>query len=219
MAAPGCASPVELCAIRATRLNADGTPADGPDNVVIPQDPISLQWTPNIREGDEHELIGGCGGCVIASKTDEDTLRRIDIEIQMGRLIPAVMEMLIDATVIEDTDGPLGFKYGAKRPCGTPQNRVMLEAWSKRWTEDDEQDPDWPWWHFLFSSVASVPAQQSLQSDFGPVTINGKTRVNSSWGFGPYFDAPVSLGTDHMAVWATDEELPTASCDYSTIAT
>lgn len=214
-----CASTVEICAVRATRLAADGTVDIHPDNVYVVQDVIQLQFTPNIREGQEREMLGGCGGCVIASKTDEDSLRRFDLELQDGRLEPGLAEMLFGGTVIEDTNGPLGFLYGEKRDCGTPQPRVAFEAWSKRWTVDDEQDPIWPWWHWIWPSVAWVPGQNTLQADFGPVVAAGKTRANTAWGFGPYGDQPADVGANQIGVWASRADLPTATCDYSTIAT
>lgn len=214
-----CASTVEICAVRATRLASDGTVDIHIDNSYIVSDVIQLQFTPNIREGQDRELLGGCGGCVIASKTDEDTLRRFDLQLDAGRLEPGLVEMLIGATVIEDTNGPLGFLYGAKQDCGTPQSRVAFEAWSKRWTVDDEQDPVWPWWHWIWPSVAFVPGQNTLQADFGPVVLTGKSRANTAWGFGPYGDQPASVGANQIAVWASQEDLPVGTCDYETVAT
>ena len=36
-------------------------------------------------------------------------------------------------------------------------------------TADDEQVPTYPWWHWLWPSVAWVPGQNTLQADFGPM--------------------------------------------------
>lgn len=211
-----CASTVEICAVRATRLDTDGTVAPGPDNVYVVQDVIQLQFTPNIREGDEREMPGGCG-CVIAQKSDDDQLRRFDLQLDAGRLEPGLIEMLAGGTVIEGTDGPLGVLVGTKRACGTPAPRVALEAWSHRWTEDDENDPVYPWWHWVWPSSAWVLGQNTLQADFGPVVLTGKSRANSSWGFGPYGDQPADVEANQMGVWASASDLPTGTCDYSTI--
>jgi hypothetical protein len=214
-----CASTVEICAVRATRLASDGTVDIHFDNVYVVSDVIQLQFTPNIREGQDRELLGGCGGCVIASKSDEDSLRRFDLQLDAGRLEPGLVEMLIGATVIENTNGPLGFRYGAKQDCGTPRARVAFEAWSKRWTVDDEQDPIWPWWHWLWPSVAWVPGQNTLQADFGPIVLTGKSRANTAWGDGPFGDQPANIEADQVMVWAEDGALPVGTCDYSTVAT
>lgn len=213
-----CASTVEICAIRATRLASDGSVSPTEDNVYIPKDIIQLQFTANNREGDHREMIGGCGGCVIAQKDDDDSFTRMDLELQAGRFEPGLMEMLLGATLVDSTNGPLGFMYGAKRQCGTPQPRVQFEAWSKRWTEDDEQDPVWPWWHHVFSSVSWVLGQNTLQADFGPVVMTGKTRANTSWGFGPYGDQPADMAGNHWFPFADPADtVPAGTCDYSTI--
>jgi hypothetical protein len=58
-----------------------------------------------------------------------------------------------------------------------------------------------------------------LQADFGPVVLTGKSRANTAWGFGPYGDQPASVGANQIAVWASQEDLPAGTCDYSTVAT
>jgi hypothetical protein len=83
-----CASTVEICAVRATRLDSLGNPAQPPKNVYIVQDVIQLQMTPNIINGADHDLLGGCGGCIIAKKTDDDQFRRYDLQLDAGRLEP-----------------------------------------------------------------------------------------------------------------------------------
>jgi hypothetical protein len=214
-----CASTVEICAVRATRLASDGTVDIHFDNSYVVQDVIQFQMTPNVNAGAERQLLGGCGGCIIAQKTDEDNFLRYDLQLDAGRLEPGLMEMLLGATVIEDTNGPIGFLSGNKLACGTPRSRVAFEAWSKRWTVDDEQDPDFPWWHWVFPSTAWVEGQNTLQADFGPVVLTGKSRVNSAWGEGPYGDEPHDIGVFQRGVWASALDLPTGTCDYQTVAT
>lgn len=212
-----CASTVDLCAVRATRLASDGTVDPNEDNSYVVSDVIQLQVNSNTREGEDRELIGGCGGCPIATKTDDDQFRRFDLELQNGRLEPGLLEMLTGATVINGTDGPLGVQLGEKTQCGTTRARVAFEAWSKRWTEDDEQDPIYPWWHFIFPSVLWVLGQNTLSADFGPITLTGKTRTNSAWGEGPYGDMLAAIGGAQLAIEAYAGDPPTGTCNYSTV--
>lgn len=214
-----CTTIVEICAARATRLASDGSVDPDPDNSYVLRDMVQLQYTANIREGDEREMLGGCGGCIIAQKTDEDNFRRFDIELQLGRFEPGLLEMLLGGVVVEGTSGAIGFLYGAKRACGTPQPRVAFEAWAKNWTEDDEQDDLYPWVHLVWPSSAWSLGQNTLSADFGPITVNAKTRVNSQWGFGPYGDAPADVGVQQIGIWGYPTDLPQATCDYQTIGT
>jgi hypothetical protein len=209
-----CASTVDICALRATRLNDDGTPADPPNNVYVVQDLIQLQFTPNIKEGTVRELVGGCGGCDLAYKEDEDVFQRFDLELQAARLEPGLLEMLLGTAVIQDSTDLIGAHLGVKISCGTPRARVALEAWSTRWLPTDEPDPVYPHIHWLWVSTAWTLGQNTLQADFGPVVLSGKSRANSAWSIGPYGDQPeAALG--QAMFWFDAGELPTATCDYS----
>lgn len=216
MALEDCASTVEICALRATRLDADGTPADAPNNVYVVNDIIQLQFTPNVREGETREMRGGCS-CTIARKEEEDEFVRFDLELQAGRIEPGLMEMLLGTSVIASTDGPLGFWWPQKLPCGEARPRVAIEAWSKRWLDTDEQDEVYPWIRWLWTSTAWVPGQNTLQADFGPIVLTGKSRVNTAWGLGPYGDQPEAAEGHGGAWFDTAPTVPAATCDYSDV--
>ena len=61
--------------------------------------------------------------------------------------------------------------------------------------------------------------QNTLHADFGPIVLTGTSRVNTAWGYGPYFDQPFDMEGDQYAVYADDTPIPTGSCDYGTITT
>lgn len=212
-----CATPVEICALRATRLDDTGAPAQPPNNVYVVRDIIQLQFTPNIIEGTERELAGGCGGCIIAQKTDEDQFRRFDLELQAGRWEPGLLEILTGAAAIVDTDGLIGGHWPVKTACGVAPQRVAVEAWAKRWLDTDEQDPVFPWIHYLWTSTRWVLGQNTSQADFSPTVLTGKTRVNNQWGLGPYGDQP-EAADGHGLWWFDAGDLPSADCDYSDVA-
>jgi hypothetical protein len=211
-----CASTVEICAVRATRLDSDGTPAAGPNNVYIVNDILQLQVRANVREGEEREMRGGCG-CVIASKSEEDELRRFDLQLDGGRLEPGLLEMLTGAAAILDSTDVIGAHVGKKLACGTTRPTVAFEAWTKRWTSDDEQDPVFPWWHWLWPRTAWALGDNTLQADFGPVIVTGKSRANTAWGAGPYGDMPEANDGSQLSFWADAGDLPVGTCEYSSV--
>lgn len=211
-----CASTVEICAVRATRLDADGTPAAAPNNVYIVQDVIQLQFNPNITQGQTRTMAGGCG-CDIATKDEDDTFVRFDLELQAGRIEPGLLEMLLGTAVIADSTDLIGAHFPTKLACGEAPTRVALEAWSKRWLPTDEQDPVYPWIHWLWTATAWTLGQNTLQGDFGPIVLTGKSRANSSWGTGPYGDQP-EAATGHGMFWFDAGDLPAATCDYSDVS-
>lgn len=219
MATIACATPVEFCAARITRLNSDGTvDYSTEDNVYVITELVTLGANANVREGEDRELPGGCG-CLIASKSDDDEIRRYDLELTMGRFEFGALEMLTGGTVIQGTDGPEGFQGGAKRACGVPQARVAFEGWSKRWTSDNEQDPIHPWFHWVYPYVKWVLGNNTIGADFSPTVVNGKATANTSWGYGPYGEQPADIGANPQGVYLWDGDLPEGICDYSTIET
>ena len=212
-----CASTVDLCAVRVTRLDDDGSPAAAPNNVYVVQDLIQLQFTENWKEGTLRELVGGCGGCNIASREDDDVFQRYDLEVQFGRVEPGLEEMLVGTAVIQDSTNLIGAHGGVKLACGTPRPRVAFEGWSHRWLSTDEVDPTYPWWHWLWVSTAWTKGQNTLSADFSTIVFAGKSRANSAWGVGPHGDQP-EAAIGHSLYWADAGALPTATCDYSDVA-
>lgn len=211
-----CASTVEICAVRATRLDTDGSPAAGPNNVYIVSDILQLQVNPNIREGEDREMRGGCG-CVIASKSEDDEVRRFDLQLDAGRLEPGLLEILGLGSAILDSTDVIGAHIAKKRTCGVPQPAVAFEAWTKRWTADDEQDPLFPWWHWLWPRSTWALGQNTLQAEFGPVVAVGKSKANTAWGLGPYDDMPEANDGSQLSFWADANDLPVGTCDYSSV--
>lgn len=211
-----CASTVQICAIRATRLDDTGAPSSDTNNVYVVNDVLQLQFNPNIREGETREMRGGCG-CNIATFDEEDEFRRFDLQLDAGRIEPGLLEMMLGTAVILDSTNLIGFHFPTKLACGVARPRVALEAWSKRWLDTDEQDSVYPWIHWLWTSTAWTLGQNTLQADFGPIVLTGKSRANSAWDVGPYGDQP-EAATGHGLAWFDSGDLPTATCDYSHVA-
>lgn len=212
-----CATPVEICALRATRLDDTGAPAEPPKNVYVVRDIIQLQYTPNWIDGAERELLGGCGGCIIAQKTDEDQFRRFDLELQAGRWEPGLLEILTGSAVIASGADLVGGHWPVKEGCGVEPQRVAIEMWAKRWLDTEEQDPIYPWIHYLWTSVRWRLGQNTAQADFSPTVLTGKSRANSAWGHGPFPGQP-EAASGHGLWWFDQGDLPVATCDYSSVA-
>jgi hypothetical protein len=214
-----CASVIDICALRATRLHADGSPAEEPNNVYIVNDLLQVQVTENNEQGQSRVMNGGCGGCEIARRDEPDKFIRYDLEIQAGRWEPGLIEMLTGRAAIVDTGGNiLGVHGPRKLACGEAPALAAIETWSTRYLSTDEQDPVYPWFRMLFVASTWVLGQQTLQSDFSPFVLTGKTKVNSSWGIGPYGDQIEAIGAgEHSMTWLDSGTLPAATCDYSDV--
>lgn len=216
-----CAIPLHVCRFRVTRLNADGTVAAGPDNSYVSDDLITVQMNPNILQGLETDLVGGCG-CIVATRKDPDRLKRFDFVVNSGALEPALLEMLIGADIIEDTSTspvPIGVWYPDQRDCSFVPTSVAVEFWADAWV-DDAPDVDWPYIHFLFPRTSWQMGSMQLGNDFAQTVVNGFSRSNASWGDGPYGDQPevIPVGAPG-GFWYSQAAQPTSACGYATTTT
>lgn len=216
-----CAIPLHVCRFRVTRLNADGSVAAGPDNSYVSDDLITVQMNPNVVAGQETDLIGGCG-CIVATRKDPDRLKRFDFVINSGALEPALLEMMIGATVIEDASTspvPIGVWYPDQIDCAFEPSAVAVEFWADAWV-NDAPDSDWPYIHFLFPRTYWQMGNLQLGNDFSQPVVNGFSRSNAEWGEGPYGDQPEAIPTGVPGgFWYDQAAQPTAECGYQTTAT
>jgi hypothetical protein len=106
-----CPTIVNLCAVRATLLDDDGSVLGTTDNVYVDDKPVSLQFTPEVETGDERTQKSGCG-CVIATQKDPDVLKRFTLEFVDGTLSPGLAAFLLGQDLILGDGGdPIGVNF------------------------------------------------------------------------------------------------------------
>ena len=218
MAAP-CGVALGLCAMRLTRLESTGCMSASPNNTFVSTTLISLNLTPVVEAGADTTLTGGCD-CTVASYRGVDKLKRFEFEITNPKLSPAMYEMMLGGTLIEDGATPVGTIWPTELDCGDAQPAVALEFWVKHWN-GDAQDATYPWIHHVYPQTLWQIGQQQFQNDFAQPTLNGFSRKNDCWGDGPYGDGPeaefggtVDISTGGFYYTPTDPPADTA-CDYS----
>lgn len=217
-----CATPLHVCRFRVTRLNTDGSPAAGPNNVYVSDNLVSVGISPNIEVGQESSLIGGCG-CIVVTRKDPDRLKRFDFQINASALEPAMLEMMLGADLINDTSDlpvPIGVWYPEQLGCdATPPPPVCVEFWADAWV-DDAQDPDWPYVHFIYPRTFWQMGELPLGNEFTQTVVNGFSRTNSLWGTGIHGDLPEAVPAGAPGGWFYDAAVPpSAECGYQTVTT
>lgn len=211
-----CDASIHLCRVRVTRLDTLGSPTPGPNNVYVSDNPIMLSVRPQVVAGVDRDLVGGCD-CIINSYRGPDKLKRYELELTMGRLEWALIEMLTGADAITLGAGGTigGVWWPSQITCGSAeQPNVALEAWSDAWEDDHQESAPIQYYHWLWPSTRWQIADHTLQNDFLTPVLTGFTRSNVNWGMGIYGDQPESAGP-LGGVWQTDR-IPTAACDYQT---
>lgn len=210
-----CLASIHLCRIRVTRLDALGNPAAGPDNLYVSDKPISIGVTPVVSQGSDSELRGGCD-CLIATRKGNDLLKRFTLQLDLGVLEPALLEMLLGGTAHTVGGDVRGVSWPSGIACGDVQQpNVAIEGWQDAW-EDDHQYDVLPYVHWVWPSVRWQIGNFNLQNDFNQPQLNGETRANPLWG-DPYADLGFNIGA--LGGFAfTSVAPPAAQCAYQTAA-
>ena len=123
------ASPhLKLVAIRATRLNADCTYALGANNVVITAAAVRMAITTDIEAGDEITARNG-DGVQCLSIRDPDSLKRLNIEMELCVRDPELVELLTGSPLVLDAAGDT---VGGVRQSGTIDHPgAFVEIWTR----------------------------------------------------------------------------------------
>lgn len=213
-----CLAAIHLCRVRATRLNANGTPAAGPNNVYVSDKPIQLGVTPVIEAGQDKTLIGGCD-CIVAEYRGYDKLKRFDFTLDLAVLEIGLLEMLLGSTLITNgtSADPIGQWWSENAfDCSTPaQPNVALEGWQTGWQQGGP-DAVWPYIHWVWPSTFWQIAPHTLQNDFLQPQVTGFSRSNAAWGEGIYGEQPEA--SPGLGGFFYSTTIPTAACGYQSHA-
>lgn len=211
-----CLAAIHLCRVRATRLNANGTPMAGPNNVYVSDKPIQLGVTPVIEAGQDKTLVGGCD-CIVAEYRGTDKLKRFDFTLDLAVLEIGLLEMLLGSDVILDTGVPIGqwWSEQAFQCSSAVQPNVALEGWQTGWATGGP-DVTWPYIHWVWPSTFWQIGAHTLQNDFLQPQVTGFSRSNSAWGTGIYGDQPEAAGS--LGGFFYSATIPAASCGYQSHA-
>lgn len=217
---PVCPAAIHLCAIRVTRLDQLGNPLPGPNNFYVSANPIQVVVKPTIEAGADKTLVGGCD-CIIASYRGFDKLKRFELELDMGKIEPGLMEMLTGAAAILDhTSGtaagtPIGLWWPSQLSCTSPiQPNVAFEGWQDMWLDDAQMAVPYKYIHWIWPSTHWQISDATLANDFAQPKMMGYTRSNTQWQLGPYHDLPEAC--QPQGGFFYDNNRPVASCAYQT---
>lgn len=211
-----CDAAIHLCRVRVTRLDSTGSPVAGPNNVYVTDASIQLSVKPQIQAGEDKVLVGGCD-CIIASYRGYDKLKRFDLELDLGKIQPGLIEMLTGSTAILDGVDPIGVWWPNDLTCdGTIQPNVCIEGWQTLWTDDHPEASPHQYVHWIWPSSFWQISDHTLQNDFLQPKLTGFTRANPNWGLGIFGEQPEAAGD--LGGFFYVDAMPTASCGYQTFA-
>ena len=205
-----CGVSYGACLVRITRVDANGNVLAG-DNSYVTDKPISISVNPNIETGDSFSVKNGCG-CKISSRKFPDTFNFWELALNMATLEPEMIAFMLGAATIEDGADTVGVAFPSALSCDEANPAVAFEFWAEH-VVGSGLDATYPYFHWVFPSTVWQIGDNTFEAGPAEPTLNGFSQTNGNWGEGPYGDGPPD-GQDiaEGAVWATNDELPTAEC-------
>lgn len=209
-----CLAAIKFCRLRATRLDSDGTPHNGPNNVYITDKPMSLSVSPVIEEGEDRTRVGGCD-CIVASYRGKDKLKWFEFELELAQWEPGLIELLTGADAVLDGADPIGFDFSDQAfDCsGDVQPAVVLEGWQVLQNQGSP-DVQWPYMRWVWPMSFWQIGDYTLENDFAAPTLKGYSQPNSNWGLGIFDDLDTAVGPLGRGFFT--DAIPTAECGWQT---
>lgn len=210
-----CLAQIQACAMRVARLEPNGVPDPGANNLYVSDSLIKFEYTPVYSTGDEFEVKNACGDVCVNFK-DQDRLKRADATLEICTPDPELSELLSGGVVL--TAGA-AVGYGAPTVGATPNpNGVSIELWTKRIDDDGNLDDVYPYAWWVFPRMYLRPAARTFENNPVNNLFEGYGLENPNWYNGPTNNWPLPNGSSRIFQWIPTTYIPTAMCGYQTIS-
>lgn len=212
MANSDCLPQVQACRLRVCKLDSNGVPTPGANNLYVTDAFASLTATPVYTDGDEIEEKNACGTVAINYK-GSDSFKRLDVELQVHTHDPYLTEMLGLGDVL--TAG--GVNGYAAPPIGAiAGNGVSIEVWAHR-VDDGDLHAEYPYAWWVFPKVKNLRhGAKSFANGPHVQTFVGQAVENPNWYDGPLNDWPTT--SDRSFQWMPTDDMPAVVCGPQTVA-
>lgn len=211
-----CYSSLQACRLRATLLEADGTPDAGADAVVVTDALIDIGYKIVLKEGAKFDLENGCGVQCLTFQ-DRDKIQSVDLSMTLCKLDAALIHLLTGATLVIESNVIRGFAI--PDTDAELDQEVSIEAWSKAWDGDQQASLGGNLLHdrFIFPRTTWTLGDGTLENNPFKVPLTGRGKGNSLWGDGPANDVPYNAYLSPMGVYFDDNALPDPVCGLQTL--
>lgn len=180
------ASSIAGAAIRVTRLNSDGSLVTGASASYIMSAFISVSFTPEYEEGEEFTQKTASGGVCVSYK-ENDTLKRVALEVAVCNPDPEFTELVAGGTILSTSGNTLGYASPLAGVDANP-NGVALEVWSKA-IQNGKSATVNPFFKWVFPYASLRPSgDRVIEQGIMGNTFEGFGLGNAAFGTGPAGD-------------------------------
>lgn len=199
-----CWNSADLCGVRISLLDADGTPlCSEPDGSAYSLTPISLAVTPTLDTGETVTTRTGCGD-ICYTRTDPDVATGADIVLTLCTFDPEFIALAVAAEQFTENGQP-GWAKGV-----VAADPVELHAWTKSLDGSSQNAAPNSYWHHVWPNVTFTLGNYTLGRDSLQLPLNGTASPSSSIFAGGFSDIPFIADPFYEAHWTSDD-IPVAS--------
>ena len=174
---------------------------------------IDPNWTPEIEEGEESQVLDNCQNVCLYDEGC-DKVKRYNLEFKIKEPDKEFLNLVLGDPLIVDTGISIGLRH-VSRQCSP---YVFLEMFER--TDGCEVDGDPIYFHHIFPAVRLKHTANEREGIFRILQLEGKTRdvLTNSIGNGPYNDFPAGYAAAAPAterthyIWFEDDFVPAVVC-------
>jgi hypothetical protein len=169
---------------RVTRVDECGAPVVGPCSVVTTDGFVTVNYSPEIAEGEEIELRNAAGR-ICVSNQDCPELKWVNFEIEFCQVDPDLFSLLTGYPVVLDWEGNgVGNRITETVNC---QGGAAIEVWTEVPGLACTTTGNKQYGYFLVPWLANgIIGDIELGNDATTFTITGRSKAPSLWGVGPH---------------------------------
>lgn len=215
MATSDHAASVQGVAVQVTRLNADGTPMQGPTASFITNAFMKLGFTPEYTKGQEIEEKGADGNVCIYYQAP-DVLKRVTITLQICDPSPELHEIVTGGDVLLPSSGttPVGYAAPITGIDANP-NGCAIEVWSRAIVGGRPASVN-PYWRWVFPYAKMyLSGERTMENGALANEFQGWGVGNIQYGAGGRGDWVYT--TDRAFQYARAATAPIGINDYITV--
>jgi hypothetical protein len=224
-----CFKPFKVPRVRATLLDACGSPVTGDGSMEVTTDGIvTIEQTANLQDMDDFYEKNGDGAFCI-EEVDPEILKWYDLTLTFCNVDPELVYLLTKSALLL-SDAPTPIAVGNRSSEGDiALVNFAFEGWTRLANQGDCTDGAKFGYVLFMWVVQGKMGDVTYQNGTANFIVTARTHRDSPWGQGPYnvwksqatatLDQPMPLlpgmavaAADHRLMFVTGLEPPTSAC-------
>ncbi|MEE9178796.1 MAG: hypothetical protein V3U46_10250 [Acidimicrobiia bacterium] len=185
----GCYQSIDLCAIRASTLDSDGSAPAGPtvNGAAYNLRPISLGRSPVVSTGETFEQRDGCGR-ICVSITDPDVTTSETLTLTLCQLDLELISILTGADILLDASANA---IGVEAPDPAVDLPVVeFNSWTKAYDGSSQVAAPRDYYHWVWPKTQWNIGDWTIERGILSIVITAKATANANLGSGTFNDLP-----------------------------